>query len=98
VSDTATAPDTKSQGQQALERLLMVRTRYAKASQELKAAIAGIGGPKAAAPFAQPARAPAGEEGHSETQFFPALKAITDELDREAVAIEASIAELARHF
>ena len=97
MSDTATAPDTKSQGQQALERLLMVRTRYAKASQELKAAIAGIGGPKAPASFAQ---APVGAEGgHKDaTQFFPALKAITDELDREAVAIEASIAELARHF
>lgn len=90
--------EIKSEGQLALERLQGVQRRFAKVSQTLKTTIQGIGGPKAPPAFPPSSAAAAGHEGRSETRFFPALNGLADELDREAAAIEASMAELARHF
>lgn len=87
----------KSQGQQALEQLGEVLKRFSSARQTLKTALGAIGGVKPRPEESQAVEAGAGE-GRTETRFFPALTALTVELDREAAAIEVEIKELARRF
>lgn len=99
MSDTeTTAPlppaADKTDGQVALEKLLALRDRLARADRRFKAVLASVGGAKGGVGLEEGGVAP----GRVAERFFPALATLTAEIDRVAASLEQQATELERRF
>lgn len=83
----------KSQGQAQLERLLAVRDSLGSSAAQLSHAMTVVRGARAERTVGGGARVP---ETHAD--FFSALEALTEELERIAAMIRPEVADLSARF